>query len=210
MKIKKYILLPEMGTNTYLIWDEKTKDALLVDVAAPDDRFIQEIRDMGLKPKYLFLTHGHGDHIGGTQQVKDKFDLSIGIHGSDAEMLTDAKKNLSAFWNQNIVTPLADILFKDGDVFKLGNLEIKVIHTPGHTQGGVCFLIDDILLSGDTLFAESVGRADLPGGNYETLISSIRSRIFNLPDETVVYPGHGPQTLVGDEKVGNPFCGILS
>jgi hydroxyacylglutathione hydrolase len=210
MKIKIYNLQPEFGTNTYLIWDENSREAVLIDAAAPDRLLIDDIKRLELDLKYLFLTHGHSDHIAGIGLLKDVFGVPIGIHELDAEMLTDAQKNLSVYWNQNIVTPPAEILFQDGDIFPLGKFEIKVIHTPGHTQGGVCFLIDDLLISGDTLFAESIGRADLPGGDFQTLKDSIQNRIFALPDATIVYPGHGPKTSVEDEKVGNPFVGILT
>jgi hydroxyacylglutathione hydrolase len=209
MKIRTYVLLPEFETNTYLIWDTDTKEAILIDVAAPDQGLINDINKFELKLKYLFLTHGHGDHIAGNEMIKNEFNPQIGIHGSDAEMLSDPQKNLSNYWNYNVISPAADIILKDGDSFRLGKSEIKVIHTPGHTRGGVCYLIDDNLFSGDTLFAESVGRTDLPGGDYKTLLKSI-AKLFQLPDLIKVYPGHGPQTTLEDEKIGNPFVGILN
>ncbi|KQC08660.1 MAG: hypothetical protein APR54_04375 [Candidatus Cloacimonas sp. SDB] len=209
MKIKTYVLLPEFETNTYLIWDTDTKEAILIDVAAPDQVLINDINKFELKLKYLFLTHGHGDHIAGNEMIKKEFNPQIGIHGSDAEMLSDPLKNLSNYWNYNVISPEADIFLKDGDSFGLGKSEIKVIHTPGHTRGGVCFLIDDTLFSGDTLFAEGVGRTDLPDGDYQTLMKSI-AKLFQLPDSIKVYPGHGPQTTLEDEKIGNPFVGILN
>lgn len=210
MKIKTYNLLPEFGTNTYLVWDEKSKEAVLFDVAAPSQKLANEIRELGLNLKYLFLTHGHGDHIAGIEMIKNEFTVELGIHELDAEMLTNAQQNLSTYWNQNVVAPQADLYFKDGDKFQVGELEIKVIHTPGHTKGGVCFLIANILISGDTLFAESIGRTDLPGGDYQILLNSIKEKLFTLPGNTVVYPGHGPETTIEDEKVGNPFVGILT
>jgi len=208
MKIKTYVLLPEFETNTYLIWDTDTKDALLIDAAAPDQVLVNDIKKSDLKLKYLFLTHGHGDHIAGNEMIKNQFNPQIGIHALDAEMLTDPLKNLSNYWNYNVISPEADIIFKDGDTFHVGKSELKVIHTPGHTRGGVCFLIENLLFSGDTLFAESVGRTDLPGGDYKTLLKSI-DKLFQLPDSIKVYPGHGPVTTVEDEKIGNPFAGIL-
>lgn len=210
MKIKTYNLLPEFGTNTYLVWDEKSKAAVLFDMAAPSEEIIKDIKNLDLNLKYLFITHGHGDHIAGIQMIKETFQVKLGIHELDAEMLSNAQKNLSIYWNENVIAPAADLLLKDGDMFQAGDMKIKVIHTPGHTKGGVCFLINDILISGDTLFAESIGRTDLPGGDYQTLLNSIQEKIFNLPGDTVVYPGHGPATTVEDERVGNPFVGLMS
>jgi len=210
MKYKTYVLQPEFATNTYLVWDEISKEAVLIDVAAPAPGIINEIRELGLSLKYLLLTHGHGDHIGGVGMIKNEFSIPVGIHEYDAEMLFDPVKNLSTYWDQNVTVTAADILFKDGDSLKLGNSEIKIIHTPGHTRGGICFYIDNLLFSGDTLFCESMGRTDLPGGDYQTLINSIRSKLFILPDDTKVLSGHGEESTIENEKTGNPFVGILS
>lgn len=208
MKYKVYNVLPEFGTNTYLVWDENLKQAMIIDPAAPDRILIEEIKNLKLDLKYIINTHGHGDHIAGNKLIKDSFPASLCIHEADAAKLIDVKLNLSEFWNADIVSPSADILFKDGDKFTLGSYEVTVIHTPGHSAGSICLLVDGLLFSGDTLFLKGIGRTDLPGGNYEMLISSIADRLFILPDETVVLPGHGPDSTIGKEKRNNPFVGL--
>ena len=208
MKYKVYNVLPEFGTNTYIVWDENSRQAMIIDPAAPDRMLTEEIKNLKLDLKYIINTHGHGDHIAGNQLIKDSFSAPLSIHEADAAKLTEAKLNLSEFWNADIVSPPADVLFKDGDKITLGNYEVTVIHTPGHSLGGICLLVDGLLFSGDTLFSKGIGRTDLPGGNYEMLISSIKDKLFKLPDETIVLPGHGPETTIGKEKRNNPFVGF--
>lgn len=208
MKYKVYNVLPEFGTNTYLVWDENSQQAMMIDPAAPDRILLEEIKNLKLDLKYIINTHGHGDHIAGNQLIKDSFPTPLCIHEADAAKLTDVKLNLSEFWNADIVSPSADVLYKDGDKFTLGNYEITVIHTPGHTQGGICLLVEGLLFSGDTLFSKGIGRTDLPGGSYEMLVSSIVDKLFKLPDETIVLPGHGPETTIKKEKRENPFVGL--
>jgi glyoxylase-like metal-dependent hydrolase (beta-lactamase superfamily II) len=132
----------------------------------------------------------------------------VAIHEQDAPMLNDPQKNLSVHWGENLSFPEADIKLNDGDIFKLGNKEITVIHTPGHSLGGICLFVDDLLFCGDTFFAGSIGRTDLPGGNYQTLINSIQKKLFDLGDQVTAFPGHGPETTIGQEKVSNPFAGL--
>ena len=208
MKYKIYNVLPEFGTNTYLVWDENSQDAMIIDPAAPDNTLIEEIKNLKLNLKYIINTHGHGDHIAGNKLIKDSFTAPLYIHESDATKLTEAKLNLSEFWDADVVSPPADILLEDGNKITLGSYEVTVIHTPGHTQGGICLLVNGLLFSGDTLFMKGIGRTDLPGGNYETLISSIEEKLFKLPDETIVLPGHGPETTIKKEKRDNPFVGL--
>ncbi|MCF7794623.1 MAG: MBL fold metallo-hydrolase [Candidatus Cloacimonetes bacterium] len=206
MKIKTIKILPEFDTNTYLMWDEESKEAMIIDPAKADDRLLNEIKD--LKLKYIVNTHGHGDHIGGNALLKEKTDAKIAIHKHDAKMLQDPNSNLSSFWGAALRSPAADILLQDGDELKLGKYKIKIIHTPGHSEGGICLLIGNAIFSGDTLFASSIGRTDLPGGSYNTLINSIKTKILTLSGNTIVYPGHGPETTVEDESVSNPFVGF--
>ncbi len=208
MKYKVYNVLPEFGTNTYLAWDENSRQAMIIDPAAPDSILIEDIQNLKLDLKYIINTHGHGDHIAGNQLIKDSFPAPLCIHEADAAKLMDVKLNFSEFWNADIVSPPADVLFEDGDKITLGNHEVIVIHTPGHSQGSICLLVEGILFSGDTLFSKGIGRTDLTGGNYEMLISSIKDKLFKLPDETIVLPGHGPDTTIRKEKRENPFVGI--
>lgn len=208
MKYKVYNILPEFGTNTYLVWDENSRQAMIIDPAAPDKILLEEIKNLKLDLKYIINTHGHGDHIAGNQLIKDSFPAPLCIHEADAAKLTDIKLNFSEFWNADIVSPPADVLFEDGDKITLGNHEVIVIHTPGHSQGSICLLVEGLLFSGDTLFSKGIGRTDLTGGNYEMLISSIKDKLFKLPDETIVLPGHGPDTTIRKEKRENPFVGI--
>lgn len=210
MNYKTYNLLPSYGTNTYLVWDEESKEAMLVDPADKSENLLNEINKMGLNVKYIINTHGHGDHIGGNNFFKEAFKAELVIHRSDAEMLVDSAKNLSAYMGTDIVTATADLKLDGGEVLKLGKTEIKVISTPGHSKGGICLYFDNILISGDTLFAQSVGRSDLPGGDHNTLVKSIKEKLFILPEDTLVLPGHGAETTIADEQVGNPFVGFAA
>jgi glyoxylase-like metal-dependent hydrolase (beta-lactamase superfamily II) len=147
------------------------------------------------------LTHGHFDHVAGIRPTNAK----IVMHEKDVRILNQANMYLPMFGIPEITIPEIDIFIKDGDNLKIGNTDIKVIHTPGHTQGGVCYLIKDMLFSGDTIFRESVGRCDLEGGNFNQIVESIKIKIFTLPDDIKIYPGHGRETTVGWEKLHNQF-----
>jgi glyoxylase-like metal-dependent hydrolase (beta-lactamase superfamily II) len=199
------MLLPAFQTNTWLIWDETTKQALLIDPSAPDSSLLELIQEHGLKVQGIVNTHGHGDHIGGNSYFQEALACPIMIHEADQKMLVDNKKNLSEFMGTPLKLEAADRLLKDGDILTLGTHDLKVIHTPGHTPGGICLLSGKFLISGDTLFEMSIGRTDFPRGSHDEIIDSIKNKLFILPDDTVVFPGHGPRTTIGMEKLNNPF-----
>jgi len=201
MIIKTYIEQP-IENNNYLIIDEVSKEAALIDCSAIDDAIELELKKNGATLKYILLTHGHFDHISG---IKNERNAQVLMHSADNEWVTQVNTYLPMLGMPAMEVPRIDKFIEDNEIIKLGNLEIKVIHTPGHTQGGVCYYVEGNLFSGDTIFRESVGRCDLPGGDYNQIVDSIEQRIFTLPDEVVIYPGHGKTTTVGWEKVHNSF-----
>jgi glyoxylase-like metal-dependent hydrolase (beta-lactamase superfamily II) len=203
LQIASYILLPSFQTNTWLLWDNESGDAILIDPAAPDRALAAKLEQ--LKVHAIVNTHGHADHIGGNSYFKNICKCPVMIHAADALMLTSSKKNLSAYMDSPIEAPAADRILNDGDTIAMGNHQIKVIHTPGHTPGSICLLVQKYLISGDTLFEQSIGRTDFPGGSHSAIIASILDKLFILPDDTIVYPGHGPRTSIGLEKTNNPF-----
>ncbi|MGL5417094.1 MAG: MBL fold metallo-hydrolase [Clostridium sp.] len=184
--------------NTYILIDEETKECAIVDPGDEENRIVQKIEDLGVSPKYILLTHAHFDHVGAVEGLMNKYNIPFYMHKNEEEYV---KNDSTVFGNLKE----ADKFVKEGDKIILGNTEIKVIHTPGHTQGGVCYLADNKLISGDTLFNGSVGRADFPGGNMEELLSNIKSKLFVLDSNIEVYPGHGPKTSIGYERDNNPF-----
>ncbi len=194
------------ATNCYVIGCENTKQGVIVDPGGDAQRIMQTVAKNGLDIKYIILTHGHFDHIGALQEVKEQTKAPVAIHGEDAHMLQDPGKSLAALTGQNQGAVDPDILLKDGDVLKVGDLTLGIIHTPGHTAGGICIKIGrDVLISGDTLFEGSIGRTDLPSGDYDSLINSIKTKLMVLEEGTKVYPGHGGATTIAGEKKSNPF-----
>ncbi|MFO7895754.1 MAG: MBL fold metallo-hydrolase [Candidatus Cloacimonadales bacterium] len=210
MKYKIYNLNPSFGTNTYLAWDEATKAACLIDPSAAGQEVLQFIAENNLQPKFIINTHAHYDHIGGNKFFQEKLNIPIYASPTAAAALSDPQKNLSSYVGNELVSPAATKILSDQESVTLGKTKLKVISTPGHTKGGISLYCQPLLFSGDTLFAESVGRADLPGGNMNTLLASIKNKLFSLPDATIVLPGHGPATSIGDEKIGNPFVGYAA
>jgi glyoxylase-like metal-dependent hydrolase (beta-lactamase superfamily II) len=197
----------ELWTNCYVVSNEQ-KDAVVVDPGGPMKDVISYIERNGLRLARIMLTHGHGDHIMGLGEVRALSAGGVCVHAEDAGCLVSASKNLSAMMGLPSEFKPADSLISDGDSIQIGGMKIEIIHTPGHTKGGCCFHFTDgpdaLLISGDTLFARSVGRTDLPGGDEATLVESLK-KLDPLPDSLPVYPGHGPSTVLGEERRLNPY-----
>ena len=210
MKIKVEIVGGMMMQNCYFAIEEHTKNSIIIDPGADANRLISIIKNENLNLKYIVLTHGHFDHIGACKQIKDKYNTPIVICEGEEILIEHSENNLSNM-TDNKIEIRADIVLKDNDIFKFGeSLHFKVLKTPGHTPGGMClyFENENILFSGDTLFYGSVGRTDFPYGNSSDLIKSI-TRLKDLPDNTVVYSGHGDKTTIGTEKTINPYMGNM-
>ena len=205
MPIKRLILLAEFETNTYLIWDKDSKLGAVIDPANNAQKIVDEAKRLDFTIKYIINTHGHADHIGANSELKKLTGAILCIHEGDSEKLSNPDLNLSTFVGFPITTVKADRLLKDGDIIKIGNIELNVMHTPGHSKGGICLLGDGFVFSGDTLFFESIGRYDFPDSSGEDLRKSIEERLFVLPDSTKVYTGHGGPTTIGHEKKHNLF-----
>lgn len=204
MIIEKLEVGPIMA-NCFILGCEETKEAVVVDPGDDADRILMILAKNELKVKYLINTHGHFDHVGANKRMKEVTGAELAIHGDDEPMLTQLSSNALMFGLSAENSPPADIVLKDGDEISFGNITLKVIHTPGHSMGGICLYTPGHLFAGDTLFAGSIGRTDLPGGDYNTLISSIKEKLLHLDENTVVYTGHGPETTIGAEKAMNPF-----
>jgi hydroxyacylglutathione hydrolase len=207
MLIQSFVLNP-FGSNCYVIASEDTKTALIIDPngidMSPVFSFIEEQK---LIVAAILLTHGHIDHVLGNDVTRAYYKKPIYLHEADWEWLERAPQSANEYFGEFITCAPPDHLLEDGQILQFDDLEIRVLHTPGHSLGSVCFLINGNLISGDTLFAGSVGRTDLPGGSMDQLVNSIRTQLWCLPDETRVYPGHMEDTTIGDEKNFNPFVG---
>ena len=202
----RMMVLGPVQTNCYFLINEDTKEVLIVDPADRAQKIIEWINSEGLKPTAILLTHGHFDHIMGVAGVKKEYNIPIYASKDEVEVLADPQINVSTMMGAYL-SMKADQLFSDGDVLELAGMKLKVISTPGHTIGSVCFYMEEekVLISGDTLFEASVGRSDFPTGSSRQLIESIKTRLFVLPDDTDVFPGHGGTTSIAYEKAHNPF-----
>ena len=196
-----------LQANTYLAVDEKTNEGFIVDPGGYNKVLTKEVRDNDVNIKYIILTHGHSDHICGVNEHKAEFpDAKIVAYKDEEAMLENPNLNQSPGFGVPYSTK-ADILVSDGDELKVGDVTLKFIHTPGHTEGGMCIYVEEAkaLFSGDTLYRQSIGRTDFPGGSYKEIMDSIRKKLFLLPDDTNVFPGHMGTTSIGFEKENNPF-----
>ena len=194
-----------LQVNCFVVACEETREALVIDPGDEGERIWALITDQGYDLKQIVNTHGHFDHVGGNRFLVEKSGAELLIHREDLELLENMGDHAAMFGLEVEQSPLPDKFIEDGDMLAVGKLGALVLHTPGHSKGGICLLIQEHLFSGDTLFARSVGRTDLPGGDFATLIDSIRQKLLVLPDETPVHPGHGPDSSIGEEKAFNAF-----
>ena len=207
MKID-HLILGTFETNCYILRSaESAKDCLVIDTGLQDDQLVEFLKQHNLNPVAVVLTHGHPDHAAGVAALRQNFsDIKVCIHKLDADMLTAEQSNFGLLMGGASSTGPADLLLDEQDIIEQAGIKLHVLHTPGHTSGGICLYSEDegIVFTDDTLFADSVGRTDL-GGNMAQLIKSIREKLFTLPDDTKVYPGHGPETTIAHEKAYNQF-----
>jgi glyoxylase-like metal-dependent hydrolase (beta-lactamase superfamily II) len=191
--------------NCYILGCEDTKEAVVIDPGDDSDQILMALAKLELKVKYIINTHGHFDHVGANKSMKRATGAPIMIHEGDAPMLSRLSTDATMFGLSAENSPAPDQTIDEGDKITFGNITLKVFHTPGHSPGGVALYTDGYVFVGDTLFSGSIGRTDLPGGNFQTLISSVKTKLFTLDDSTRVLCGHGPETTIGREKLYNPF-----
>ena len=205
MKVERF-LTGILSTNCYVAWNEQTKEAVIVDPAAYSKKLAEFLREEGLKPQAVLLTHGHFDHIMGLDALLEEYPVPVYVHGAEKGLIADPKTNLSLTYTNGYVFEDATYV-TDGQKITAAGVTFEVLFTPGHTSGGCCYYAEteNMLFSGDTLFRCSVGRSDLPTGDETTLIRSIKEKLLVLPENTVVYPGHMAATTIQTEKTANPF-----
>lgn len=193
------------AANCYIVYSKDTKEGIIVDPGGDAHVILDKIKEHELDIKYIVLTHGHGDHIGAVEELKNSLKIPILIHEEDANMIKNPEINLSSMLGMGPVSIEADQLLKDGDIIEFGDIEAKILHTPGHTRGCMCLKIGKYLISGDTLFKGSIGRTDLNGGDYDSIIESIKNKLLVLDNNLIVLPGHGEASTILEERVSNPF-----
>ena len=197
------VVVGMLEENCYIVSGEKS--SVVIDPGDDADVIIHETNKIALPVSHILLTHGHADHIGAAEEVRKRTGALLCVSEKDEEMLYSGQKNLSAFMNEDIKTEAADIVLKEGMIIKSDDLAINVIETPGHTMGGICFICGDSIFSGDTIFENSIGRTDFPGGSFEKLQDSIKSKLYSLSGDYKIYPGHGNATTLEHEKNSNAF-----
>jgi hydroxyacylglutathione hydrolase len=207
LQIQTIVSMP-FAENTYVAWVADRTDCLVIDPGTEPDAILSFLQAQGLTPSAILNTHGHSDHIAGNAALKAAYpDSPLVIGTGDAPMLTDPELNLSRSFGFDIISPPADRLVDEGDTGVFAGLTLDIREVPGHSPGHIVYVVRDagIVFGGDVLFRGSIGRTDFPGGSFEMLASGIRKKLYTMPDETVVYPGHGPVTKVGHEKRTNPY-----
>ena len=205
MIIRKLELNP-FGSNCYIVGSESTKEGMIIDPGMLAEEILKHVEDLGLKIKTIVLTHAHMDHTGALAEVKEATGAEVAMHADDVPLLRGSNP-MMRMPGSSKEPPAPDRLLKEGDVIDIGDLHFRILHTPGHSPGGICLLEKDseIVFTGDTLFQFSIGRTDFPGGSHEGLVQNINDKLMILPDNTTVCPGHGPDTTIGVERRVNPF-----
>lgn len=204
--IIKTLAVGPIQANCFIIGCDATRIGAVIDPGDDADRILAEVAKADLKIDHIINTHGHFDHVGGNRRLKEATGAELMIHAQDAPLLAQLDRMAGAFGLKADNSPAPDRLLADGDQIAMGELRLTVLHTPGHTPGGISLHVDSCVFVGDTLFQGSIGRTDFPGGDFDTLLSSIRTQLFALDDATTVYTGHGPATTIGTEKRTNPFA----
>ena len=205
--IFEVVVVGPLAVNCFILGCGETREGVVVDAGGDAGQIIAAVERLGLNIGQVINTHGHFDHVSANRQVVEHFNARLLIHELDVPMLERAAVVAKAYGMQGENSPQPDAFLCDGMEISFGKCRMKVLHTPGHTQGGCCLYLEEekTIITGDTLFADSIGRTDLPGGSHEQLLASIRSKLFTLPDDVVAYPGHGPETTIGHEKKNNPY-----
>ncbi len=206
--IIKQLIVGSMGVCSYIIGCEETKKGAVVDPGGDENVILAEVEKLGLDIEYVIATHGHPDHVCGNRTIKEATNAKIVMHEADADFFekTETQNYFSMLGLEP--SPPTEIRVKEGDILEMGTVKLQIIHTPGHTPGGICLYSAPDLITGDTLFVGGVGRTDFPGGSYSELINSLKTKVLALPDDTVVWPGHGyggSQSTIGEEKKSNPY-----
>jgi hydroxyacylglutathione hydrolase len=201
--IFRRLVVGPFASNCYIVGSESSKEGMIIDPGADAGKILAGVRDLGLDIKTILITHGHIDHVSALKEVKDATGAETLIHADDARALQDGRQAMMLGVSYPVSPP--DRLLKDGDSVDVGELHFTVLHTPGHSPGGICLAGEGVVFSGDTLFNFGIGRYDFPGSSGTQLMESIRTKLMTLPDDTAVYPGHGPDTTIGTERRGNPF-----
>ena len=204
MKIHEMTIGP-ISNNCYILEDEATKQALVIDAPAPASSIIEKADSLALKITDIILTHGHFDHILALPELKEKTGARISVFEKTTDFLKDSSLNLCTNFGTRIPYVAPDVILSDGDTIDFCGNKITVLHTPGHTDDSICLLCENLLFSGDTLFSRGIGRYDFKTGNLKLLLNSIYEKLYILPSSTIVYPGHGPSTTIGEEKRENPY-----
>jgi len=205
--IQKGLTVGLLEVNCYILGDEETKEAVVIDPGGDEEEILEALKYAELNLKYIIDTHGHFDHVDANQPLKEATGAKIAIHEADAQMLSQPSADAMFFTGNRVRLSQADLLLKEDDLLSFGTYRLKVLHTPGHTPGGISLVLEGhtYVYVGDLLFAGSIGRTDFPGGSFDDLIQAVRTKIFPLGDRYAVYPGHGPVTTVGQERKYNPF-----
>lgn len=198
--IIKRVVAGIYGANCYIIMDENTKEAVVLDPGGDVDDIEKAIKSINADVKYILLTHGHVDHVGGVDELRNIVNAKVGISEKDYVLMEKGTYIYGDAFNQSV-----DLFLKENDIIKLNNFDVECIETPGHTKGGLVFKVNENVFTGDTLFTGSIGRTDLEGGNYEEIMNSLKNKLVSLNDDCIVFPGHGPRSTIRNEKMTNPF-----